>query len=162
MATLPRKIQCVLWFSKFESVIAEQREYRRVYNEKPPRREYIYRWCKKFRETGSLLNKNQTGRPKIGDDTVENIRNSFTRSPIKSVRQCGRELNVSKSTVHRVLKKRLKFTGYKFQLLHALKPDDKLKRYDFSVDILNENELDRSFIYRILFSDEATLHTSGL
>jgi hypothetical protein len=36
MAKVQRKVQCVLWFAKFESVTPVRREYRRVFNKEPP------------------------------------------------------------------------------------------------------------------------------
>jgi hypothetical protein len=54
------------------------------------------------------------------------------------VRKCAQELGLSKTTAHRVLRKRLRFTGYKLQSLYAIRSGDNRKRYDFSVDILNE------------------------
>jgi hypothetical protein len=70
-------------------------------------------------------------------------------------------VGLSKTTVHRVLKKRQSFTGYELQLLHAVRPGDNHKRYDFAEDILNEIDKDEQFLRRIMFSDEATLHVSG-
>jgi hypothetical protein len=71
------------------------------------------------------------------------------------VPKCARELGLPKTTVHRVLKKSLRFTGYKLQLLHAIRPGDNRKRYDFALDILNEID-NEQFLYRVMFCDEAT------
>jgi hypothetical protein len=70
-------------------------------------------------------------------------------------------VGISKTTVHRVLKKRLRFTGYELQLLHVIRPGNNRKRYDFAVDILNEIDKDVQFLHRVMFSDEATFHASG-
>lgn len=156
MANLQKKVQCVLWFEKFESVIRVQREYRNFYNEQPPHRNNIRRWCKKFKDTGSVQDKKRSGRPPIRNESVELIHDSVIQSPKKSVRRRSLQLGVPKSSVHKVLKKRLKLTPYKIQRLHAMKPDDNRKRYDFAVDTLEGN-----FLNRILFSDEATFHVSG-
>jgi hypothetical protein len=59
---------------------------------------------------------------------------------------CNRELGLPKTTVHRVLKKRLRFTGYKLQLLHAIRPGDTHKRQDFAADMLNEIDNDELFL----------------
>jgi hypothetical protein len=56
MATVQRKVQCVLWLAKFESVIQVRREYRRVFNEEPPHESNIRRWEGQLKEPGSLLN----------------------------------------------------------------------------------------------------------
>jgi hypothetical protein len=59
------------------------------------------------------------------------------------------------------LKKRLRFTGYKLQLLHAIHPGDNHKRYDFALDILNEIDNDEPCLHRVMFSGEATFHVLG-
>jgi hypothetical protein len=56
------------------------------------------------------------------------------------------------------LKKSLRFTDYKLQLLHAIRPADNRKRYDFAVDILNEIDKDDKLLHRVMFSDEVTFH----
>lgn len=161
MWTPQRKVQCVLWLAKFESVTRVQREYRRVYNEVPPHRNNINRWDKQLKETGSLLDQKRSGRPSVSDESVDAIRDTYLRSPKKSVRACARELQLKKTTVHKVLKKRLRFTGYRLQLLHAIKETDKPKRFEFASDMLNEIENDQQFLKRIVFSDEATFHVCG-
>ncbi|GBN56567.1 hypothetical protein AVEN_93054-1 [Araneus ventricosus] len=119
MWTVQRKVQCALWLAKFDSVLRIQREYRRVYNEEPPHRNKIHRWDKQFRDSGSLLNKPRSGRPSVSDESIQVILDRYLRSPKKSMLECARELGLTKTTVHKVLKKRLRFSGYKLQLLHA-------------------------------------------
>ncbi|GBM12225.1 hypothetical protein AVEN_21028-1 [Araneus ventricosus] len=81
--------------------------------------------------------------------------------PKKSVCECAQELGLPKTTVHKVLKKRLHFSGYKLQLLHAIKPADRPKRFAFATDMLNEIDSDERFLRKIMFSDEATFHVCG-
>jgi hypothetical protein len=161
MLPVERKVQCVLWLTKFESVTRVRREYHRVFNEEPPHENNIRRWDKQLKETGSLLDKKHSGRPSVSDNMVEAIRTNFFHSPRKSVHKCARELGLPKTTVHRVLKKLLRFTGYKLQLLHAIQPGDTHKRQDFTANMLNEIDNDKLFLQRIAFSDEATFHISG-
>jgi hypothetical protein len=122
MATVKWNVQCVLWLAKVESVTQVRSEYCRVFNEEPPCESNIRRWDRQLKETGSLLDKQHSRRPSVSDESVEYIRNSFIRSQKKSVRKCARELELPKTTVHIVLKKRLRFTGYELQLLHAIPP----------------------------------------
>jgi hypothetical protein len=46
--------------------------------------------------------------------------------------------------------------------LHAVKPDDKPRRPTFAADILQRIEIDDNFLAKVLFSDEATFHLSGM
>lgn len=115
----------------------------------------IYWWNKKCKETGTLLSKNGSSRPKTSEESVENLWNWFLRSPKKSVHKCRHELNKSKSTIHEFSERNFKLRGYKIQyywMLESWGREDKLKRYNFSVDLLNKNEMDQNFINRIKFN----------
>jgi transposase len=78
LATVQRKVQCVLWLAKFESVTQVRREYRRVFMEEPQHESNIRRWERHLKETGSLLDKQGSGSPSVSDESVENIRNSLS------------------------------------------------------------------------------------
>ncbi|PSN33198.1 hypothetical protein C0J52_27321, partial [Blattella germanica] len=69
--------------------------------EVPPHRNNINRWDKQLKETGSLLDQKRSGRPSVSDESVDAIRDTYLRSPKKSVRACARELQLKKTTVHK-------------------------------------------------------------
>ncbi|KAG8298971.1 hypothetical protein J6590_002939 [Homalodisca vitripennis] len=52
MEILFRKDQSVSWLAMFNPVTSLQSGYRRVFYENPTDKRNIYRWCKKFEETG--------------------------------------------------------------------------------------------------------------
>jgi hypothetical protein len=89
MVMVQRKVQCVLWFAKFESVTQVQREYRHVFNEEPPHKNSNHRWDRQLKEMGSLLDKQRSGRQSVSDELVENSQNIFIHSPKKSVHKCA-------------------------------------------------------------------------
>ena len=121
-----RKVQCVLWLAKFESIVRVQRQYRRVYGVNPPDQIQIRRWDKKLKETGSLLRAPNPGRPSVSVETAEAIGEVYARSPSTSTRSVAQRLgNVSHMTVNRVARKRLGLKPYKLQLLHKIGPQDK-------------------------------------
>jgi transcriptional regulator GlxA family with amidase domain len=60
MAKVQRKVHCVLWFAKFESVTQVRREYRRVFNEEPQHENSIRRCDRQLKETGSLLDRQRS------------------------------------------------------------------------------------------------------
>ncbi|PSN52514.1 hypothetical protein C0J52_11229, partial [Blattella germanica] len=101
------------------------------------------------------------GRPRVSHERVEEVRDAFVRSPSKSIRVASRQLNMSISTVHKVLRKRLHLYAYKLQLLHHIKPDDPARRESFDIDILDSIEAHPEYLSRICFSDESTFHVSG-
>jgi hypothetical protein len=89
MATVQREVQCVLWLEKCECVTQVQRENLHMFNEEPSHENSFRLWDRELKETGSLLDKQRSGRPSVSDESVENIRNSFIRSPKKSMRKCA-------------------------------------------------------------------------
>lgn len=57
------------------------------------------------------------GRPRLADQDVVNIQESFLRSPQKSLRTDERELTIPKLSIRRALKKVLNMRAYKIQAL---------------------------------------------
>ena len=55
MATPQEKTQCISWFIETKSNVQTQRKYSTKYGRDPLSRPSIYRWHKKFVETGSML-----------------------------------------------------------------------------------------------------------
>ena len=126
MATPQMKAQTVVWYVEFKSIIRVQREFRRVFNQDAPTDKSIKKWYETFLATGTVLKKHGGGR-KVSDETVEKVQAAYEQSPRKSLRRASRELEMSKSTVHRIVRKRLKLYAYKLQIVQELKPNDKPK-----------------------------------
>ena len=112
-------------------------------------------------ETGSILDRKRSGRPSIDEETVDAVLVAFHRSPRKSVRVASNELAIPRSTVHKVLHKRLRLHAYKLQIVQALKPDDRPRRAAFAEKILQRIGDDNGYLNSVCFSDEATFHVSG-
>ncbi|RZF32102.1 hypothetical protein LSTR_LSTR003965 [Laodelphax striatellus] len=85
MATSEQKAFCVLQFAKTESVVTVQRAFRIKFGCDPPSDNNIRRWFHQFEDTGCLCKGKSTGRPRVSEEDVERVRESFTRSPKKSV-----------------------------------------------------------------------------
>lgn len=161
MATPQQKAQCVIWLVQTESVITVQRNFRRQYGGEPPTPKTIRHWLNSFKETGSVCKAKSPGRPRTSEDVVEQIRVSCVRSPNKSLARRSLQLGVPKGTLYDVVRKRLHLRAYKLQLLHEIKPTDKIKRLEFAIDFLNRIDDDENFLKNVFFSDEATFHVSG-
>jgi transposase len=160
-ANAREKSYCVLEFAKTNSVTVVQRHFRTRFGRRPPTRQSIYDWCNKFETTGCLCKGKSSGRPRVAEETVERVRAVYQRSPKKSTTRASLELQVPQQTVWKILRKRLKMTPYKLQILQHLREDDKIKRLDFCSEMLQRNEEDDNFCERIIFSDESTFHLSG-
>lgn len=70
---------------------------------------------------------------------VPELQAALEKSPTKSIRMKSRELTIPKSSVHKVMRKRLVLYSYKLQLVQQLKPDDKLRRLHFATEKLFEH-----------------------
>ena len=135
MLTIQQKAQCVFWYHKLKSPTAVQRKSRNEFGQNPPHTKSIKRWFKNFMETGSILDRKRSGRPSIDEETVDAERATFYRSPRKSIRVALNDLAIPRSTVHKVLHKRLRLHAYKLQIVQALKPDDHPCRTAFAEKI---------------------------
>ena len=161
MATPQHKSFCVLEFATCNSVITVQRRFRLRYQIDPPNGWNIRRWYRQFVDTGCVCKGKSPGRPRVSEENVAGIQAAYQRSPTKSTRRASRELQLPKTTVWRVLRRRLVMKPYKLQLLQALNNDDKHKRVEFSGQIQDVIDNDNNFSERIVFSDEACFHLSG-
>jgi hypothetical protein len=124
MATQQQKAFCILQFANTNSVTNVQRLLRTRFGIDPPARKTIYSWCRQFEDTDCICKGKSTGRPRVSEENVGRIRETFQRSPRKSTYRGSRELQLPQTTVWRVLRNRSSMTCYKLQLLQALKPDD--------------------------------------
>jgi transposase len=116
---------------------------------------------RKFKETGSVMDKPRSGRPSVSDETKETIMAKFTASPRKSLRRTAMELGVPKTTISRILKEQ-RFHPYKLQILHHLTEDDPDRRLEMCEWFSNKlDENDRFTEDCVLFSDEALFYVNG-
>ena len=154
MAAMEHKIFCVREFIKTESATAVQRAFRLRLNIQPSTRKSICRWKHQFEQIGCLYKGKCSGRPRVSEENVRRIQESFERSPRKSTRRASGELGIPQPTVWRVLRCRLLFKPYRLQLVQALRPNDKRKRVEFC-DRMLQNMEDDTFLPRLIFGDEA-------
>ncbi|GBM24568.1 hypothetical protein AVEN_217141-1 [Araneus ventricosus] len=132
MATVQEKAMCVLWFFETKSVITTQRRFRTTYKKDPPSDNSIRRWLTQFQGTGSVLHRKGAGRPSTSQENVDRIQETFTRSPRKSTRQAAVQLHMPHTTIWNVLHNRLHLNAYKVQIVQALHPNDKPRRFEFA------------------------------
>ena len=120
MTTPQEKAQCVSWFIETKSDVQTQRNYRSKYGRDPPSRPSIRLWHKKFMETRTVFDTRRSGRPRTSEENIERVRQAFQRSSMKSIHTAARQLELLRSTVHKVLHKNLRLFAYKVQMLQAL------------------------------------------
>ena len=98
----------------------------------------LHRLIKKFEETGNLNQADKSGRPSFDGDTIDMVKNKkdemVSTHPlgIASTRKIAAALDMSKSSVHKILRKHLKCRPYRMRVLHDLKDVDYSKRLEFA------------------------------
>ena len=85
---------------------------------------------------------------------------SLSRSPQKSVRRVSNELEISRQSVHNLLRKR-NLKPYIPRLFHALNDGDADRRVEFSEIFLDIMRDDETFQDKIWWSDEACFKLNG-
>ena len=135
MAASQEKAQCFSWLIETKSDVQTQRNYRSKYGRDSPSRRSIRLWQKKFMETGTVFDTRRSGRPRTYEENIKCVRQAFQRSPMKSIRTAARQLQLPRSTVHKVLHKNLRLYAYKVQMLQALQPNDIPRRKEFAVNM---------------------------
>jgi hypothetical protein len=59
----------------------------------------VRKYVKKFKETGSVVDKPRVGRPSVGEDILTGVIGKFHASPQKSLRRTSAQIGVPKSTM---------------------------------------------------------------
>lgn len=116
----------------------------------------------KFERTGSVNDAPRSGRPvtATSDDKGEQLETSLIDSPQKSVRRLSRELEISRQSVHNLLRKR-NLKPYIPRLFHALHDGDADRRLEFSEMFLDLMRDDTTLLDKIWWSDEACFKLNG-
>jgi len=117
---MQHKTFCVREFIKTESPTAVQRAFLLRFNIQPPTRKSICRWNHRFEKIDCLCKGKSSSRPRVSEENVRWIQESFERSPRKSNRRACRELGIPQPTVWCVLGRRLLFKPYRLQLVQVL------------------------------------------
>jgi len=77
------------------------------FNIQPPARKSICLWNHQFEQIGWLCKGKSSGRPRVSEENVRRIQESFESGPRKSTRRASRELWIPHPTVWFVLRRRL-------------------------------------------------------
>ncbi len=160
-----QKVRLAIWYENLKSIVTVQRNFRKEYRTRAPRRDSILRYHANLMRYGSVWipkDESEAGRP-ISARSAENIDKvleAFRRSPEKSIRRASLQLDLNKTTIHRILKA-AKLKAYKPQILHALYDEDIDRRMEFAELTLEKINSESDFLSLLIFSDEATFHVDG-
>ena len=107
------------------------------------------------------MSQTKKGRKTVDPNVVQRLQQIFNEQPRTSIRVASQQVPVSVGTVHKIIRKQLKFYPYKIQMVHALKEADYQKRQQFALTFLRRIEENPEYLNTIFFSDEATFHIFG-
>lgn len=116
------------------------------------------------RETGmfsSRTNDRGRHRTQIREAAEEHILDAVDEDPTISVRQVSRDLRISKSISHSIIKENL-FHPYHIECVQELIPPDLQKRLRFCRILENKSNRFPNFYKNILFTDESTFTRRGV
>jgi len=153
-----------LYFEHHRSIIQTQRAYRRHFNMlNPPSESMIRRLVARFQEQGSVRDLPRSGRPcsVTNEENIQRVQESVEENPETSTRRRSAELQMSRRSLRRILRKNLHMFPYKVQLVQELKPGDSQQRIIYAVRLQELAREHNEFIHYLIMSDEAHFHLNG-
>ena len=143
-----------------------EQEFTKVFpNERVPPTSVIQDNINKFHKNGTILNLNQghSGRPTTSTtpDNIERVEEFYSEHPTISTRRAAQALDISRTSLMRIIRTKLKLFPYKIQVFQQLTQYDMDRRLEFASTLIDKI-LDKSIrSRRIWFSDEAHFRLTG-
>ena len=122
----------------------------------------VKRWCKMIRETGSIELSTSPGRSRTirAKESIKKVKHRLNRKKKVTSRKLAVELNISRTSVRRILKNDLLLRPYKKIVEPLLTDEHKEKRKKFSNWVRRRFRKENTM--KILFSDEKLLDIDGI
>jgi len=122
----------------------------------------IKRWCQMIRQSGSIELSSPPGRPRLvrTKENIQKIKHRLRRKKRVSARKISMELDISYTSVRRIIKNDLGLRPYKKVIEPALSDDQKIKRKKFANWV--RTNFRKEDILRIFFSDEKFFDIDGV
>lgn len=131
---------------------------KQVYGDDCLSRSRVHEWYSRFKEGREDLNDGEhVGQPKfvITKDSIETVREFVKEQPKSSLKFMEMELDISKSSIYRILTEHLGYRKVCARFVpHKLTDDQKLLRIQHSKDIIKMTKKDKNFLYNIVTGDE--------
>ena len=122
----------------------------------------VKRWCKMIREAGSIELSTSPGRSRTirTKESIKKVKHRLNRKKKVTSRKLAVELNISRTSVRRILKNDLLFRPYKIIVEPLLTDEHKEKRKKFSNCV--RTRFRKEDTMKILFSDEKLFDIDGI
>jgi len=159
--TLEERVFIVRTYWKTESIKSCQQQFlEKLGGRHPASKSSIWALLKKLETKGTLLNEHMGGRPKMSEETSQNVKDQLLASPKKSLRQLSQESGLSRSTCQHAAKK-AKLHAYCISVVDELKQPDQVKRVAYCRWFQTLLKVNPGILDYTWFSDKAWFHLSG-
>lgn len=141
----------------------------RLYAERFPQRQHpssnvFHRLDRRIRDSGSLLPVRREIVPPRRvrvPEVEEQVIGLIEENPSRSTREIGRMLEISHSSVYRILKQE-NLRPFHYTTVQELLPRDYDSRLEFCLHFINQHEADENFLRCILWTDECFFTKNGV
>ena len=101
---------------------------------KAPSTSHVHYLVKKVKETGILIDKPKRQQPKPArtPENIATVAENACEAPLISIHHRSKQLNISETSLKRILHKEFGMTPYKVQMVQELKPIDHPMRFGFA------------------------------
>lgn len=161
--TIEEKVYAVAWSLSHNNREESRRMFQQKYGKEPPSANHIKFWSKKLLETGSLVQRrSSSGRPctASSEENKENIVKHFKENPSTSIRSVASSLNISKSSVGRILQQE-NFHPFEPSYCQFLYDGDEDRRLQFCETMVELCDNYPAFLRELVFSDECHFELHG-
>lgn len=151
------------WFKLDKDSAATRVAFAQEYpNVIPPSRQTMHALAKKFHDTGSVIDKKRSGRPKDvnTDENQETVRTFYQQAPSTSAVRASLQLHIPRTSLRRIMKD-IHLKIWRPRLLHEMNEDDFDRRLEFCEWLQQQLLEDITIRDRIIWTDEATFKLNG-
>lgn len=152
----------VVFGASDENILLATRMYKQRFPDcRQPTKNSFEKIIERFKRTGNVAyEKTEREKSALNQTNEGNVLLKVAEDPHISVRQMAMEFDISKSSVHRILK-RHNMHPYHIQLHQELRDEDYQRRINFCEWAQDKIHRQIDFFDFVLFGDEATFHRNG-
>jgi len=161
--SVEEKIQIVLLYAKYENIQEVKRQWKNHFATAAPVDETIRNIVKKFKETGSVHDRERSGRPRsvVTEQAKQNIREMMQEDANISIRRGAGDINMTRSSYHRAIEE-AGLRPFRPTTVQELSDDDFDRRKEFCDTMLAEFDRNPGLVDKIIWSDESQFTLKGV
>lgn len=161
--SLQEKVQSVLLYTKYQSFIEVRRMWKNFFTTKSPTNKTISNLVNKFVETGSVHDRQRSGRPSsaVTEQAIQNVTESLTELGYLSLRQGAQDLGMSLTSYYRTVIE-AGFQAFRSTKVQELSDDDFDRRMEFCEIMLSKFDQNPRLLDMIIWTDESEFRLNGV